>query len=384
MRSTPEPVAIRLAFFYAATVAVIGVQLPYFPVWLEGARGLGPEAIGWVLAAGFWPRIVTTLVIAGASDRLGERKRLMVGLSTLTVAGVAMYAVADGVWPLIALSALTGVTFSAVMPLGEAVTLKESAARGLSYGRLRLWGSISFIVIAVGAGRLIEQSGVGLVLPLLLLTTGAMLLACTTLPRGAPPEAHGGLRLRALLDQPGFVRFLLASALLQSSHAVYYGFGTIHWRAAGHGETVVGWLWAEGVIAEIVLFALVGRSMRIAPLSLLTLAAALTVVRWGGTALTTALPLLVLLQILHAASFGACHLAAMHHIRDAVPAALQASAQGWYASASALLFAVLTPLSGWLYGSAGGGAFWAMAGLALVAAGVAGSLQLRPVAARPV
>lgn len=380
MRTGLDAVAVRLAFFYAAAVAVIGVQLPFFPAWLEGARGLGPEAIGWILAAGFWPRIVATLLITEASDRLGERRRLMIGLSALTVAGVAMYAVADGFWPLLLLSALTGITFSAVLPLGEALTLHESGARGLSYGRLRLWGSISFILVAIGAGRLIELEGVALVLPVLFLTVAATLVACLMLPAVAPPRGGSRLRLRALLGRPGFVRFVAATALLHSSHSVYYGFGTIHWRAAGHSETIIGWLWAEGVIAEIVLFALVGQRPRLDPLKALAVAGALTVVRWAGTALGTELALLVVLQILHAASFGVCHLAAMHYIRDAVPAELQASAQGWHTSASALLFGVLTPASGWLFGAFGGGAFWAMAGIAALAGALAASLVLRPAA----
>ena len=77
--------------------------------------------------------------------------------------------------------------------------------------------------------------------------------------------------------------------------------------------------------------------------------------------------MLVPAQALHAASFGAVHLAAMHYLRDRTPPELHASAQGFYAAiGTALPFGLLTPVAGWLFGVAGGGAFWAMAAIALV------------------
>jgi PPP family 3-phenylpropionic acid transporter len=99
---------------------------------------------------------------------------------------------------------------------------------------------------------------------------------------------------------------------------------------------------------------------------LLILAGALTVVRWALSALSTELAVLVPAQALHAASFGATHLAAMYYLRDRTPPELHASAQGFYAAiGTALPFGLLTPLAGWLFGAAGGNAFWAMAALAL-------------------
>ena len=97
-------------------------------------------------------------------------------------------------------------------------------------------------------------------------------------------------------------------------------------------------------------------------------------------ALSSDLGLLIVAQALHGASFGAVHLAAMHHLRDRVPAELQASAQGFYAGIGhALLLGLITPVAGWLYAERGGQAFWAMAALAL--AGTASASRLR--CARP-
>jgi len=119
---------------------------------------------------------------------------------------------------------------------------------------------------------------------------------------------------------------------------------------------VIGWLWAEGVIAEIALFAAAGGILRrLPPPRLLALAGGLTVLRWAATALSTDLAVLIPAQALHAASFGAVHLATMHWLRDRTPPELLASAQGFYAAiGGALLSGLLTPVGGWLYGRAGG------------------------------
>jgi PPP family 3-phenylpropionic acid transporter len=164
------------------------------------------------------------------------------------------------------------------------------------------------------------------------------------------------------------MRFVLAAGLIQASHVVYYGFATLHWRAAGHGEAVIGWLWAEGVIAEIVLFTWAGTVLRrLPPLQLLALAGGLTVLRWGMTALSTELVVLVPAQALHAASFGAVHLATVHYLRDHTPPELHATAQGLYAAiGGALLAGLITPFGGWLYGQIGGASFWSMAAIALI------------------
>jgi MFS transporter, PPP family, 3-phenylpropionic acid transporter len=184
-------------------------------------------------------------------------------------------------------------------------------------------------------------------------------------------------RVPASRPAAGFLAFVAAAGLIQASHAVYYGFATLHWRAAGHGELVIGLLWAEGVLAEIALFAGAAALLRrIDPLRLLILAGGLSAIRWGLTALSTDLAVLVPAQALHAASFGAVHLAAMHYLRDNTPPEVHASAQGFYAAiGTALPFGLLTPVAGWLYGVAGAGAFLAMTPLALAGAVLAASLK---------
>jgi MFS transporter, PPP family, 3-phenylpropionic acid transporter len=374
----PLATAIRLAAFYGAVFAVVGVHMPFWPVWLE-ARGLNAAEIGLVIAASFWPRVVTSLLIPHHAERLGERRRAMALLAAITLVGVALFALADRFWMFMGLSLVTGATFAAILPLGEALALQEVRAHRISYGRVRLWGSITFIVAAIAAGRALQRSGPEAVLLLLMLTLGMTVASCLALPeRPRPARAGAPLGLDRLVRQPGLVSFVLAAGLIQASHVVYYGFATLHWRAAGHGEAVIGWLWAEGVAAEIVLFAFAGAVLqRLPPLRLLALAGGLTVLRWGAIALSADLAVLIPAQALHAASFGAVHLATVHYLRDHTPLELQASAQGFYAAiGGALLSGLLTPIGGWLFGHAASDAFWAMAAIALAGTIVAVASKL--------
>ncbi|MGH6916704.1 MAG: MFS transporter, partial [Geminicoccaceae bacterium] len=291
--TTDRAIAARFSLFYGAVFASVGVHLPYWPVWLE-AQGLSATEIGILLAASFWPRIVTNLVLPHQADRLGERRRPMVLLAAATFLGLVLFGLAEGFWAFLALSVITGASWASILPLGEALVLQKTRERGIAYGRVRLWGSITFILAAVGGGLWLERSGPAPVLGMLLGTIALTLVACALLPEA--PAADGRREppsLGRLLRVPGFLAFTAAAGLIQVSHAVYYGFATLHWRAAGHGETLIGWLWAEGVIAEVFFFMVAGSVLRrMRALQLLALAGALAALRWAMTALGTDLALL--------------------------------------------------------------------------------------------
>ena len=158
---------------------------------------------------------------------------------------------------------------------------------------------------------------------------------------------------------------VMAASMIQASHILLYNFGSIHWRAAGHGETTIGLLWAEGVIAEVLLFAVSGRFIKRIPLAkLLIIAGVLTAIRWVLNGLSASLSLLIFTQALHAASFALTMLATLHYLRTTTPPELQASAQGFYVALGlAPLSGLVSLISGWLYGAAAGQAFFAMAGM---------------------
>jgi PPP family 3-phenylpropionic acid transporter len=179
-----------------------------------------------------------------------------------------------------------------------------------------------------------------------------------------------------LIHAPVFLLFLLAASLIQASHALYYSFGTLHWRAEGIADGVIGMLWSVGVIAEVALFAASARIIAaVGTARLLMLAGLAAGLRWGVMALDPPLLLLGPLQTLHAMSFGAAHVAAIHFLTQAVPEERAATAQGLYAAAVAgIALGSATLASGPLYANFGGAAYGAMALLAL--AGAAGAYRL--------
>ena len=374
--------SIRIGLFFAAYFVLLGIQLPYFPVWLAELRSLSPEAIGWVVGAGAWSRVLVVL-IGRAADRTGERKRPILLLALLTALGIATLTFAGDFGPLLLLSALIGLGYAGMLPLADALALDEGRRLRLDYGRMRLWGSLAFIAAALGTGALIDRTGPWIVLPGLLLAALGIFTAGLGLPDTRTGGGGEGGRVRDLVRQPGFVRVAVAAGLIQASHAVYYGFGTLHWQAAGLSGGRIGWLWAEGVIAEVILFAFSGAVVaRVGAVRLLWLAGALASLRWLGTALTTAPEALALLQWLHGASFGATHLATMYFLRDALPRHLLASGQALYAAGLAVMMGGAIPLAGFAYAAFGGGAFLFAAAVAALG-GLAALSISGPTAGRP-
>jgi PPP family 3-phenylpropionic acid transporter len=245
-----------------------------------------------------------------------------------------------------------------VLSLTDAYALTGLAARGRAYGPVRLWGSVAFIAGNVGGGLVLWVIAPEELIWLLVGSLVVAVLAAIALrpldpvPRPAAEERrHSPL---TLLRNPAFIAVALASSMVQGSHAFYYGFSTLDWRAAGYDGVAIGVLWGLGVAAEIVLFALSGRlppSLR--PTSLLLIGGAGGLIRWTAMAFDPPIAVLPLLQLLHAASFGAAHLGAMGYLGQAVPRDMAATAQGLVATVSGIVTASAIGLSGVLYAASG-------------------------------
>jgi PPP family 3-phenylpropionic acid transporter len=187
---------------------------------------------------------------------------------------------------------------------------------------------------------------------------------------------RAGAALARLATDRRFWLFTAAAAALQSSHQLYYGFGSLYWRTLGFSDATIGALWAEGVVAEIVLFWQGGRlAARLGPLGLMALGGGAGIVRWSLAGVAPGLGPAALLQVLHALTFGASHLGAMYFMARTVPPAAAASAQSLYAGLSTGIGSGLVMLAaGRLYAAFGGEAYLFMAMLS--AAGLAGVTAL--------
>ena len=372
----------RLGGFYAAAFLVVGIQLPFWPVWLAG-RGLDAQQIALVFAAAIWAKVIATPVIGVAADRLGRRRAVMIALAATSCAAYAGLLPIGGFAALLALNLAAGIAQSALMPLGDSITLMAVREERIDYGRVRVWGSVSFVIAAIGSGgvlAVVSSAPAGNAVLLLVLFASAVLCAaCVAIRPPRPPPAVRARRamLGALLADRRFWLFVASAAALQASHQLYYGFGTLYWRRLGFSDPVIGVLWAEGVVAEIVLFwysaALVAR---LGPHGLMALGGAAGIVRWGLMGVVPGIAAAASLQMLHALTFGASHLGAMHFMARQVPPGAAASAQSLYAALSAGFGSGLVMLAaGALYAAYGGHAYPFMA--LLSAAGLCGVLMLR-------
>ena len=291
---------------------------------------------------------------------------------------MACFPLAHSVPALLALVTLQGIAAAALTPLADTLSLTLAAAGRLSYGRTRAWGSASYMVATAAAGPVLAWAGSGLVPALVAAGYGAAAVLAPALPEPDRAPGHGvhrGVDLAGLLRLRPLRLATLASALIQGSHAAYYGFAAIAWRAAGLGDTTIGLLIAEGIVMEIVLFVWGGRWVaRLGPARLTGLAAAACAVRWTVLAFSSAVPVLAAVQVLHAGSFAMQHLSAMTVLGRTVPPERAAGAQALH---SALGFSAPTGLLIWLVGL-GYARFGTLVFLPMAAIGGAGMLVVRP------
>jgi len=365
--------APRLAALYAGLFIMSGIQLPFFPVWLK-AKGLDPQTIGLVLAAPILARMIAVPLVARAADRRDALRAAIIATSFLSAAGFVLVGLAEGARAILVAYALASLALTPVMPLSETYALKGLGQRGRAYGPVRLWGSAAFILGTFLAGFAADPIPARYLIWLIAAASLLSALAALTLeplPAAAPASERGRQRQHLLRD-PAFVAVLAAASLIQASHALYYGFSALEWRGAGLDGTAIAALWALGVIAEIVLFAVSGRLPPFfQPSMLLMIGAAGAALRWAAMALDPPGFALPWLQLLHALSFGATHLGALGFVARNAPPGQSATAQGYLAIALGVAMAGATGLSGWLYGAFGSRAYAAMA-LAAVAGGVCG------------
>lgn len=343
--------------------------MPFWPLWLAD-RGLAAWQIAIALALPNWIRIVATPGLAAAMDRSTRPRALLLLIALLSLLSFVVFIPLHGFAQIMMATVVMSLFMPALVPLGESQVMTATNRYGLDYGRIRLWGSLSFIAATLGAGAVLADRSPNATLYLIIAGSGGVALAALAMPsesRVVTPVLER-TRVASLLRSRPFLVFLAAASLLQASHAVYYAFSALHWRAGGLDAATIGGLWAWGVAAEVLLFAVGGRLVaRLGPRGLLLVAGAAGVIRWAMLAATTAWPLLMVAQTLHAATFGAAHLAAMHFISRNAPASSHATAQGLYSAVAGGLMLGLALLgAGPLYKSYGALAFVAMAGLSAI------------------
>ena len=372
----PGPAAFIL--LYVALYAAFGVSSPFWPKFFE-TRNLAPQQIALVLGASILIRLVSGPTVALLADLFGSLRLVLASCAALSAAAAISLGSAETLWLLSTYALLQAAALAPTTSIADALSVNVAIpqlARRLEYGWLRGAGSAAFVLGTLTAGRFITPADLS---PIIWMNAGLLIAAAsaTALLPGTPSRASMEQRprffplqeIKALLGISRFRLVLLVSALVFGSHAVHDAFAAIRWSDAGISTSAIGFLWSEAVIAEVVVFLLIGPAFleRFGVRGAAVLAAVAGIIRWTVAGLTTSVLLLSLIQPLHGLTFALLHLACMRMMGILVSARVAATAQALYAFGSGFVTAALTFFSGMLYALYAGGAFFPMAALCAIA-----------------
>jgi PPP family 3-phenylpropionic acid transporter len=374
--------AARLALFYGTQFGLIGTHLPFFPVWLK-AVGIDSSWIGIITAVPAVTRFSVLPVVTGLAERRYSLRAAMIATAFATAIGFSI--VGTQHQPLLVFLAYVAAAcvWTPMVPLTDAYALRGVARFGLNYGPLRLWGSAAFVVGALACGLLVDVIAASNLIWVIAAMAGLGALVSLGLRRLDNPRAAALVPHRdgALLRDGGFVAIIVASALIQASHAAYYTFASINWQGAGLGGLTIAGLWVLGVLAEIVVFALSPR-FTLQPSALVVIGGLSAVARWLISAQEPSVAVLSVVQLAHGLTYGLTQVGTMGLLVRHVPSHAMARGQGYFAACSGLVTSGASILSGAVYARHGQGVYYVMAAMALSGA-VVMWLARRKLAAHP-
>lgn len=373
----------RLSGFYFAYFALLGGVAPFLSLYFHHL-GFSAARIGELVAIPMIMRCLAPSLWGWLADTSGRRLLIVrLGALATAVSFTGIFLRQDYLW-LVLIMALHSFFWHAVLPQFEAITLAHLGPRSARYSQVRLWGSVGFIATVVGLGWLLQHRSLDLY-PAVMLGIMVLIFACSLLvpepPR--PPEAGTGGQGAGFLRQlrrPGVVAFFLSAGLMQLSHGPYYTFLTLHLEALGYARGTIGLMWALGVVAEILLFLVMAKVLaRFSLKQLLVGSFLLATLRWLllGT-LADQLAVLLIAQVLHAATFGSFHVAAIHFVQHSFSEHLQGQGQAFYATLSGLGGALGALYAGYSWTTLGPTLTFALASLATLLAALMLASRLKP------
>jgi MFS transporter, PPP family, 3-phenylpropionic acid transporter len=354
-----------------------GIYTPFFGAWLAW-KGMSPTEIGTLLSAGMLLRVIVPPITGIIADARNDRRSMMIALMGLQFLGFLGLCFVITPLQIFVFAVTANVMGAAAGPLLDSVSTRLAERYGFDYGHVKRWNSITFAAANVASGLAVSQWGLVVLAPWLAVSLALAVSAIALLPAPSVRHAPGqlGIKLRAtfaeareLIGSLPFLVFLLAASFDQGSHAFYYGYGGLHWRALGYSGAVIGAIWPLGVIAEAMLFSVSLSLFRMIGAPRLLLCGAIgCVVRWTILSYDPPFALVIFAQILHGATFALAHLGAMYFILKAVPPRLSATAQSLYAVvANGIVMGAATFASGPLYALYGGRTYLLMSAMGVVA-----------------
>lgn len=334
-------------------MSLTGILVPYLPLWLHGLD-FSALQIGAILAAQVVFRVLAAMMTGTLYAFVRDPRMILAWSAATSLISIMGLVISGDFWVVLLAVAVQAALFAPYTPIVEAIAISGVKRWGFHYGRMRVWGSVGFVVITLIAGSLSTAIG-DIAIPLslasvLLISFFVAFIAPRVIsepgPRpAAPPPAASRKPLGASVHL-----LLIGASIIQSSHGMFYGFGTIQWQAMGFSNAVISALWCVGVVAEIAVFFVSGHlARRFPPLKILQFGCLVAIIRWTLFPLGSDVFYYAGLQVCHAFSFAFVHLGMQYRLSEMIGEDQQASAQGAYVAYNGTFLAISTLLAGGIY-----------------------------------
>ena len=375
-RIKPSHFELRMSLIFATLFVPQGTHLPYFPLWLQ-AKGFHAEQIAVILAAPMFLRVVTTPMLTALADRAKDRANVYIAVVAATMIISAGYFLPATYTGVLAVSLLLAIAWTPHSPMADSLALSGVRRFGSNYTAMRKWGSISYFCANIAGGFILAATGPQVVPIIIFVALAAALVAGLWAPRMGRPRKASPLSATDIqqsaptLFNAYFLYFTLGVGIITASHAFLYGFVSIYWRSVGISDSVVGLLWAWGVVAEVCMFLFFNRIFAsTSVVRVMVIAGIGSIVRWIAFPLVWPLGLGVagffLVQSLHSVSVAMVLIGLQKMIGETVSEERTGAAQGIAYFFNGFFMAAVTLASGPLYDRLGVDGFLVMIPIAII------------------
>jgi PPP family 3-phenylpropionic acid transporter len=304
---------------YFLYFGVLGIFLPYFNLYCYNL-GFSGLQIGVLSALRSVALVLFPLIWGALADRLNKRRPIYILCNIISTSIWVFYLFTIEFWPILLITIFYGMFYAPIISFLEAFTMDVLGKEKKNYGRIRAWGSISFITMVVALGKVIDLYSVDVILILILCGSILLAIGSVRIPTIKPQKKDRiSPKARSLLTTRVVV-FLFCAFLMLVSHGAYYGFFSIHLANMGQGGTFIGISWALASTAEILVMIRSEKLFsRFSLENVLTFSFGVAAIRWLILFYATSPAVIVASQLLHAVTYGMFHMASILYIDKMAP-----------------------------------------------------------------
>ena len=304
---------------YFLYFGVMGVFLPYFNLYCYHLKFSGFQ-IGVLSGIRSIALVLFPLIWAGLADRFHIRRPIYIFCSFISTAIWAFYLYTTDFWAMLLITVFYGIFYAPIISFLEAFTMDVLGTEKKSYGKMRGWGTIAFIMMVLLLGKVIDIYSIEIIITLIFFGSMAQAIISIKIPDiQIKKQTSFSSNAKVLLKRPVIV-FLFCAFLMLVSHGTYYGFYSIHLENLGYGKTFIGISWALASIAEIIVMIKSDIIFkRFSTDNVLFFSFMVAALRWMGLSFTTSSVIILFLQVLHAVTYGTFHVSSILYIDSLTP-----------------------------------------------------------------